>query len=197
MLIFLIKQKNKKFWKHAIYLTITFIIIFVCLYLESDSIVKTRINIIVNDIKIATTRNEKSTIGSNRIEIWKATISVIKKKPILGVGTDNLKQGLTELNTKETTNVINTYGRIPFDKAHNEYLHILATIGIPALIIYLIFICKILLKNIKKVFKDFKVFVITASILCYMIQAFFNISTIGIAPLFWFALGLLDSKNNV
>lgn len=28
----------------------------------------------------------------------------------------------------------------------------------------------------------------------YLVQAFFNISTIGIAPMFWFALGIMDNK---
>ena len=29
----------------------------------------------------------------------------------------------------------------------------------------------------------------------YLVQAFFNISTIGIAPIFWFCLGIIDNKN--
>lgn len=81
------------------------------------------------------------------------------------------------------------------DKAHNEYLHIAVTIGIPALILYLTFIALVILPNIKKIFKKESIFIILSVIISYLAQAFFNISTIGIAPLFWVALGILDNKN--
>lgn len=45
------------------------------------------------------------------------------------------------------------------------------------------------------IFKKESIFIILSVIISYLAQAFFNISTIGIAPLFWTALGILDNKN--
>ena len=76
---------------------------------------------------------------------------------------------------------------------HNEYLHIAATIGIPALIIYLIFISTILIPKMKQMMNNKVSYIITLAIICYLVQAFFNISTIGVAPIFWMILGLSDN----
>ena len=35
------------------------------------------------------------------------------------------------------------------------------------------------------------------AIICYIVQAFFNISTIGVAPLFWMLLGLSENEEVV
>ena len=32
-------------------------------------------------------------------------------------------------------------------------------------------------------------------IIAYLVQAFFNISTIGVAPIFWFLLGLIQNED--
>ena len=69
-----------------------------------------------------------------------------------------------------------------------------ATMGIPALIIYLGFLSFIVFPKMRIMFKEKKVFIFTTTIICYLAQAFFNISTIGVAPLFWIILGLSDNK---
>ena len=79
------------------------------------------------------------------------------------------------------------------DKAHNEYLQIAATIGIPALIIYLAFVCQIVFKD-KNIFKNNATFILLVPIISYLVQAFFNISTIGVAPIFWLLLGLIQNQ---
>ena len=84
------------------------------------------------------------------------------------------------------------HGTAP-DKAHNEYLHIAATNGIPALGIYLVFLGLIIMPRISIMFKDKITFIFLLCIFSYLVQAFFNISTIGVAPLFWMILGLIDN----
>ena len=86
----------------------------------------------------------------------------------------------------------NTY----IGKAHNEYLQIAATMGIPALVVYLIFIGMIIFPSIKYMKKSKVITVYTIVIISYLVQAFFNISTIGVAPILWLILGLA-SRNNV
>ena len=73
-------------------------------------------------------------------------------------------------------------------------MQIAAIIGIPALIIYLGFLALIVLPKMKIMFKDKTSFIIFLIILSYLAQAFFNISTIGVAPLFWMILGLSDNE---
>lgn len=194
MLIYLIKNKNKKYAKRALILLVCFITIFGVIYLPQSSKVRKKIKQVKNDVTIVKTSGIDDKLGSSRIQIWKVVIELIEKYPIFGVGTDNLKNGVWENLTETSINFIQRAKGI-MDKAHNEYLHIAVTIGLPALIIYLIFITLVILPNIKKIFKKESIFIIMSVIISYLVQAFFNISTIGIAPLFWAALGILDNKN--
>ncbi|MGN1310310.1 MAG: O-antigen ligase family protein [Clostridia bacterium] len=198
-LIYLIKQRNKVYFKRTIILLVCFIIIFVYLFngfgiIQNNSTTKIKINQIKNDLKKATQTGFSNEMGSGRIEIWKMTLKLIAKKPILGCGVDNLKAGLIENCTDDIVAFANR-ANVLVDKAHNEYLQIAATIGIPALIVYLLFIGMILLPKMRKMLTEKTYLVITLTIISYLVQAFFNISTIGIAPLFWMILGLSDNED--
>ena len=193
LIIYLIKQKNKNFFIRTIILLLSFVLIFTYQYTAKNSFVKRKLQAATNDIKVATTQGVTENLGSSRIFIWKETIKVIIKHPILGVGTDNLAKGILENPTEETTNFINKHKKL-IDKAHNEYLHIAVTIGIPALITYLTFLILVLYKRKNLILKNTMFFMLYLSILCYLVQAFFNISAVGIAPLLWFALGLMDNQ---
>lgn len=194
MLIYLIKNKNKEYAKRALILLVCFITIFGVIYLPQSSKVRTKIKQVKRDVTIVKTSGIDDKLGSSRIQIWKVVIELIEKYPIFGVGTDNLKNGVGENLTETSIDFIQRAKGI-MDKAHNEYLHIAVTIGLPALVLYLIFIALAILPNIKKIFKKESIFIILSVIISYLAQAFFNISTIGIAPLFWTALGILDNKN--
>ena len=134
-----------------------------------------------------------NNLGSHRIEIWKMTLKVIEKKPLLGCGVDTLNRGLEKYASRENAMYYFDHGCI-IDKAHNEYLQIAATMGIPALITYLLFISSIVICNFKKSFKYEENLILLIVILSYLIQAFFNISVIGVAPIFWFVLGIAARK---
>ena len=112
----------------------------------------------------------------------------------MGVGPDNLKNGIVKNVTDESFEFIKAHNGIP-DKAHNEYLNIAVTLGIPALVVYMAFLIAIIFPNLKNIFKRKDIFIILSIIGSYLVQAFFNISTIGIAPIFWLCLGIIDNKN--
>lgn len=112
----------------------------------------------------------------------------------MGVGPDNLKNGIVKNVTDESFEFIKAHNGIP-DKAHNEYLNIAVTLGIPALVVYMVFLIAIIFPNLKNIFKRKDIFIILSIIGSYLVQAFFNISTIGIAPIFWLCLGIIDNKN--
>jgi putative inorganic carbon (HCO3(-)) transporter len=94
------------------------------------------------------------------------------------------------------------------DKAHNEYLQIAITTGIPTLFFYLLFIFFIIKKNIKYIRDnnlkdnkkktdsntDYNLFEVSTAlffgITAYWIQATFNISIVSVAPIYWGLTGL-------
>lgn len=193
-LVYLIKQKNKAYWKNTGILLICFIIITAYLFSGiSPSKTMKKFNSIIDDVKTFSEEGFADKLGSTRIEIWKMTLKLIEKKPFFGCGPDNLRMGLINNCYNEFTIYLVTHNGI-VDKAHNEYLQIAATIGVPALIVYLFFIYLILSSKIKLVFKDKICFIFVIAITSYLIQAFFNISTVGIAPLFWMLLGFADNE---
>tara|TARA_B100000401_G_scaffold433747_1_gene372825 strand:- start:698 stop:2014 length:1317 start_codon:yes stop_codon:yes gene_type:complete len=133
--------------------------------------------------------------GSGRYKIWSITIKVIKKHPYLGVGPENLKPCLKKEFKKE----LKEYYRMKrntIDKAHNEFLHVAAVNGIPALLILISIYCL----NFIKLYKERKnninklLFII---ILGYLGQSFFNISVIAVAPVFWIILGYSFQKEKM
>ncbi len=134
--------------------------------------------------------------GSGRLKIWEITWHVIQNNPILGTGPENLKTVIHAEHKKE----INAYYRVKktsIDKAHNEFLHIAAVTGIPSLLVYLSLISLIFIQNIKFLFKENSKTLLLLVVLAYLIQAFFNISVIAVAPIFWIILGLLAQRTKV
>lgn len=208
-LIYLIKQKNKKYFIRAGSLVLIFIMLFALLvkgfdfeiikfinpkYNVNNNITELKLKQIKDEINKATKTGTLNGMGSHRMAIYKLTLELIIEKPVFGCGTDNLARGLFYYCPEQTLKFFNNYGFI-VDKAHNEYLHIATTLGIPATVCYLIFIGLIIFPKIKLINKNNTKFCMLLGILSYLAQAFFNISTIGIAPLFWMMLGLIDNEN--
>lgn len=194
--IYLIKQRDKQYLKRTLILLGCFILIFTYLFIggPAKSRVKIKLDQIQRDLTDFYDNGISGQMGSRRIAIWKMSLKLISQKPIFGCGTDNLAVGLAMNCSDEFWEFVNEKNTV-VDKAHNEYLHIAATIGIPALIVYLVFVGMIILPKMKQMLKDKLSLIITLTLISYLVQAFFNISTIGIAPIFWMILGLCDNEN--
>ena len=122
--------------------------------------------------------------GSYRIFIWTHVIELIKERPVTGYGFDYLPKLFFEYYQKDMQSVM---GRLmTIDKAHNEYLNIAVSAGIPSLIAYLVFVIVVLKSSISKERN-----LLFAVIIAYLVQAFFNISVVSVAFLFWILLGRL------
>lgn len=126
--------------------------------------------------------NIDDNYGSNRIYIWRNTLKVVPENILNGVGIDNFYYA---------------FGKRPltmkgwfFDKVHNEYLQILICEGIFSLISYLLFFGWITIKGIINNYKNREIFLVLP-VIGYLVQAFFNISVIEVAPFFYISLGLL------
>lgn len=179
-------KKYIKFISLSIIIMLTFFISDNLLkYVQNDilnSNISNRYNI-KEDLKqtyqMATSNDKKQIekIGSGRIKVWKNSLPLVKKYWLTGAGIDNFRE------------VYPQSGNVSFDKAHNVYLQIAVTNGVPALIVYLI-ICFIpFIKGFK--LKDKYSSAIYMAFITYCIQAFSNISVIDVAPYFYIVLGLL------
>lgn len=199
IVIYVIIKKDKKCWQRLFILFISFALCFMIIQITEgklslvskgrETLVSDKISIMKSEIREINKTGITEKMGSRRIQIWSICYKMLLRTPIIGCGVDALNYGLSTFVPIESLEYIITH-KTYIDKAHNEYLQIAATMGIPALAIYLGFISMIIVPNIKKMFKDQTITVVTIIILSYLAQAFFNISTIGIAPIFWFILGI-------
>ena len=184
ILIYIIKNKKIK----------EFIIIILILLTSTCLITKANKTTLIKDV--IKTKNETIEItkgnlndkyGTNRVFIWKNTIKRIPHHILTGAGIDNFYYAFGERPLRDS--------RWTYDKAHNEYLQILICEGIFALTSYLLFFITITIKGIKNNYKTKEIFLILP-IIGYLVQAFFNISVIEVAPFFYIALGLLVERND-
>lgn len=161
---------------------------------QTEGIVLSRFESIQYDTARVLTREQNYELaGANRIFIWKRVIDLIMEKPVLGHGIETLGDVFSERYMDE---IIELSGRrIVFDKAHNEYLHIAYSTGIPSLIVYLIFVSRILVRAIKAVKSNHLIIPILAAVIGYLVQAFFNISIVSVAYIYWIFLGILINSS--
>ncbi|MGM9877115.1 MAG: O-antigen ligase family protein, partial [Bacilli bacterium] len=122
-------------------------------------------------------KNEIMSIATNRVQVWVNTLPLFKRYWLFGAGIDNFRD------------IYPQSGYISYDKAHNVYLQIGITNGIPALVVYMI-ICFIPFAKGFKLNDKFS-HALYMAFVTYCIQAFANISVIDVAPYFFLILGLL------
>ena len=127
--------------------------------------------------------------GTRRMFIWKETMKIVPNHLLHGVGVDSFHKAF---NGKSLVRKTKTK-KIVYDKAHNEYLQILVTQGIFALISYLLLYGYAVFCGLRRSFKFNEVYLILP-IIGYLVQAFFNISVIEVAPFFFITLGLCSGK---
>ncbi len=189
MFIIIIYKRNH-LWKKWIILSLSFFIIFLAVnYSDQYHPVTNRIDKTIEQISTDVNRG-----GSNRIFIWRKSLPLVSEYWLHGSGPDTF--GLAFPND-DTNDYIHGY----VDKAHNEYLHITVTLGIPALIFYLLFIFEVMKHIIKtSIIQNEKnrcySYTIFSAVIGYLVQAFFNISVVVVAPYFWVILGLSYHKNH-
>ena len=170
--------KHKKF-KGLIIIFVSTISVFMVLHFTNQTK-------LLNDLKIFKSQTTKMVtgnydsdynFGTGRVYVWKNALKHAPKYLLTGIGIDNFKY----INNGHP---IYRYER-PYDKAHNEYLQILITEGLYCLLSYLALYFVILKRSIKN-----NELYLLLPLIGYLVQAFFNISVIEVAPLFYITLGL-------
>lgn len=176
--------KNKKYKSLLVVITI--------LLLETFAMDKLNMTTLVDDL--IKTKNETVEIakgnidgsyGTKRLEVWKRTLKVVPDNLIHGVGIDNFMYAFNRGPLILKTTI--------YDKAHNDYLQILVTQGIFSVISYLSLFAVVTLTGLKNSFKNKEIYLVLP-VIGYLIQNFFNISTIEVAPFFYISLGLLIDR---
>lgn len=136
-----------------------------------------------------------SSGGYIRLVIWGRVWEIIKQNPVFGIGLENLGQ-VIENNYREY--MIQKVGYDQFyDMAHNEYLHIAVTTGIPSLIAYLGFVFIALKKSISRIKESDLYLPVTASLIGFFTLSMFNNSLIMFEYLVWILLGIAAATNTV
>lgn len=117
-------------------------------------------------------------MGEERVQLWKGTLGVIKRYPVLGIGPDTLQ--LMNVGT---------------DKAHNDFLDVAVTRGLIGLAIYLWLIVWYIRKASQSISqaKGEKKYVLLSLLVCvigYLIQNQVSFGLDCILSLFWMTLGM-------
>jgi putative inorganic carbon (HCO3(-)) transporter len=128
--------------------------------------------------------------GSGRVWIWKGAVAVIPDNPILGTGPDTFYHAMGEEWQMESREKYHQY----FDKAHNVFLQTAVTMGIPALLAYLVFLGGVFVPAVKRAFERPLLLAFGGAALSYVIQGFFCVEVPITTPLVWIALGVMAGE---
>lgn len=173
-------------------LSVTLLVIF---EIRNEGILILRFLSIFSEANSLFKNNEINMLGSNRGYIWAKSIEYIKAKPLFGYGIQNI---VLHFIADHSTEMKTLFGQIiVVNNVHNEYLQIALSTGIPSLLIYLAFIYQTLKVGLKKYVLSTSYLPIISAIVGYLVQAFFSLSFITVAYIFWIFLGLLVNKNDI
>ena len=129
--------------------------------------------------------------GSHRVFVWGKSWELVKKSPLIGYGPENMQLAMRKFFYDDVVAEIGRY--LNYDKAHNEYLNIAVTSGLPSLAVYLAFVTSSLKDAAKKLARP-EIETLFIAVVIYLVQAFFNISVPNTAYIFWLFLGLLSRE---
>ena len=185
---FVIKEYLKRYFFSILFMGVIFLIVS---SLIDSSLIKDIKEMLFQSSDMIVHHNVQENYGTNRIFIWKNTIPKIKDYFWLGIGIDCFRYIFTPLLISDHAIV---------SKAHNEYLQLLITEGIGCLVFYLLLLFGCIRDNVKRMRTDNYGVLDYAILLCvigYITQAFFNISVIRVAPIFYVILGLCHQRKNL
>jgi O-antigen ligase len=129
--------------------------------------------------------NFDDSLGSNRMFIWKRSLTMVPERLWLGHGPDNFYLSFTFRYGKEAVEK----NFVRYDKVHNEYIQNLFDNGVLGLSALLAFygIALYVLRKKRNTHLSLAVFL---SLVCFMVQAFFNFSSPFAHPIVWAMWGI-------
>jgi O-antigen ligase len=138
--------------------------------------------------------NFDDSFGSHRIQIWKGVLEIIKKHPWLGIGPGTLEDNIDirfERWSELLEQTLSTY----VDDAHNIYLQYLVSFGIlgclPLAALAAVLLKRLFAKMQGGAELSNALRIMLPAAFCYLIQAFFNLDSCIISPLFIILISLI------
>lgn len=132
---------------------------------------------------------------AERFEIWKAAAAATNARPLLGWGADNFRVAFAE---HKTSRYVRTSGPAQLqDNAHNYLLQLAVTLGIPAAVLFTVFLAwsiwVITARSLAS--KDLLMLGLAAGLVGYAVDILFTVNVVGGAFLFWLLLGMALSRS--
>lgn len=132
----------------------------------------------------------KDSYGTGRMYIWRRTLRAVPSHLWFGTGPDTMVYAAFSRQEVYASDGTLQYIR-SFDAAHNEYLTILYHQGIFAFLAYFSALCVTFVQWLRRAKENAAAAILGAAVLCYCLQAFFNISQLITSPFFWCAFAML------
>lgn len=181
--VLIVWNKRQVWLKWISLLALMFFLLIIINFTEQNMLIS-GIGRIGKDVGALLSEENTDGVGSNRWGIWKGALAMVGDFPILGTGPSTYTLVFSEEGKPASA-----------DNAHNDYIEIAYSMGIPTLLLYLGFLSFLFIKGYKTVKKlqsdqEILLYGILITILGYLIKTFFNISVIPVAPFFWVLLGL-------
>ena len=144
---------------------------------------------------LSTTQITEGSAGQ-RLEIWKAGSQMISDNALLGSGPDTFRLASGQYETLTFVKI--TQGATVADNAHNYIIQLAATLGVPAVLLLLLFLAGAVFVSIKGMRKTrASERLISAGLLSavfgYLIFLLFGLSVLGSSSVFWILCGALVS----
>ena len=174
-----LRMTGKKAGKRLAAATAAFVIAAVIGYLLSPENWQRIVKTVDEAYNLAAQNENAKYAGAGRGLLWKLTVKYISEKPLLGWGTE----GIRDRMVIESGHLNN--------RPHNEYLEYAAFFGIPACIAYLSAVLSVFVRAIRQR-KLLSVMSITALIAAgtYLMSAFFGNTMFYTAPFLFIFMGL-------
>jgi len=132
-------------------------------------------------------------VFSGRLAIWIRAFDILPKYWLFGGGVDNFYEIIMDSTLPPFYEVV--------DKAHNEYIQVLLTQGVITFFAYINLYLIIFIQGVRKWLenssRNWLEVSLTLLFFAYVTQAFFNISTIQVAPYFWILTGLIGREKKI
>ncbi len=129
---------------------------------------------------------EVSDVAESYGYLWKNTLSVIQDYPFVGTGPDNLvySQMYQSHDIMSNPNA--------FDRCYNYYLHLAATQGIPALLLFVVLMVTVLWQGMKSCKgSNWLTLGILGAVVLYLLMMVIGTTSVTVTPFFWMLAGCL------
>lgn len=121
--------------------------------------------------------------------LWSRTLDIIQERPFSGTGPDNLAYAQIYDQTAELAQNLNA-----FDRCYNYYLHLAATMGIPALLLFLGLVVIVLIRGAKQLRQGgWLSAAVYFGVILYLAAMVIGTSAVTITPVFWMLCGMAVS----